>query len=77
MKDGDTYHHAVMCGRHWRLGPKRLRHRDRALRRLAKKRGWTDRIAWLHHRNWESVRRAVEEGGRIDMTEINAIFGWE
>jgi hypothetical protein len=76
MKDDDTYHHRMMCGLHWRSGPKHLRDRVAKLRRLAKRRGWSDRLLWLHGRAWEANRKAIVEGRSFDLAEVNKLFGW-
>lgn len=77
MANEDTYDHIIMCGRHWRMGPKRLRDRQTKLRRLAKRRGWTGQLIRMANGNWERVRKIVDDGGCLDIAEINKLMGWD
>lgn len=78
-KDGrgaEDYSWRIMCGKCWRQAPKWMRDRVAKIRRLARRRGWTDRIQRLHGMAWEACYRAIVDGRRLDMTEINKMFGW-
>lgn len=66
------YDTRIMCGRCWRQAPKWMRDRESRIRRLAKKRGWTDRICRLHNMAWEACRRAVERARHTDLGEAVA-----
>lgn len=79
-KDGrgpEDYNWTIICGRHWRLAPKRMRDAVSRVRRDARRQGWTERNHQRHHRLWSRCRRAIEAGERVDMAEINRLFGWE
>lgn len=77
-----------ICTRHWRMCcPPRSPQRCVYLRffRQAKKLGLSNHDRWpptLERRFWRFweglIRRAqrIERDGRIDMTEINQMFGW-
>ena len=77
MKGDDSYQGIVMCGRHWRMAPKRMRDLESLIRKRAKRRGWTRRLIRQHDWIWQRARRAIDRGGEFDMTEINKMFGWE
>lgn len=73
----------VMCGTHWRLyAPigSRARKAYLAHRRRAKRFGWTDKSYAAFIRLWDTIvaraRRQSTEG-RLDLAEINKLFGWE
>jgi bacterioferritin-associated ferredoxin len=78
-KDGrgaEDYSWRIMCGKCWRQAPKWMRDRVAKIRKLARRRGWSERIHRLHHMAWEACYRAIVDGRRLDMTEINKMFGW-
>jgi hypothetical protein len=71
-----------ICGVHWRryCPPRSLRRRAyHRFFRDAKKHGWTERRAAQYWRFWDtllSAANAVEKNDKVDMTEINKMFGW-
>lgn len=69
------YRSIIMCGKHWRQAPKYMRDTEARVRRIAKKRGWTDDLLIRHHRIWERCHRAIREGQNIDMRQIEEMFG--
>ena len=64
MKGDDNYDCEIVCGRHWRMAPKPMRDKVSKIRRLAKRRGWTDQLARVHdilfHRCIRTVRKGLE-----------------
>lgn len=81
LRPGDSYRHSVVCGAHWRQGPKRMRDAVARVRRIAKRRGWSDAMIERHHRLWMRTIRAIRQRGdvggegHIDIAEIEAMFG--
>jgi hypothetical protein len=80
---GNLANDQVMCGTHWRLyAPigSRARRAYLAHKRRAKRRGWTDKSYAAFIRLWDAIvaraRRQSTEG-RLDVAEINKLFGWE
>lgn len=62
-RNPDSWDETVMCGRHWRLAPKRLRRRSTRLLRAynaAKDGRRARRLATLYNRNWNRCRRLIE-----------------
>lgn len=76
-RGAEDYSWRMMCGRCWRQAPKWMRDRVSKIRRLARRRGWTDKIHRLHGMAWEACHRAIVDGRRLDETEINKLFGWD
>jgi hypothetical protein len=73
---------AWICSTHWRrhCPPRSLRRRAyHRFYRKAKQHGWTDKLRMQYWRFWEMLVRlanAAEKTDKLDMTEINAMFGW-
>lgn len=61
-KPGEDYGWTIMCGRHWRQAPKWMRDAVARVKRLAKRRGWSEALCNRHHRLWERCHRAIREG---------------
>lgn len=65
LKGDETYEWRFICGRHWREAPKWMRDRVAKLRKLAKRRGWTEKLVRVHSMAWDRcidtilARRAV------------------
>lgn len=53
LKGDDTYQVRFICGTHWREAPKWMRDRVAKIRKLAKRRGWTEQICRVHSLAWE------------------------
>lgn len=70
------YREIVICGAHWRQAPRSMRDAVARVRRQARRRGWSPTMKARFERLWLRTVRSVREGHRIDMTEINALFGW-
>jgi hypothetical protein len=79
--DEDGYEVSMICGTHWRMGPKPLRDRVAAIRKRANRLGWDDVLSGRHHRLWHRVvreiRRRLEPAApgevvRGDIREISA-----
>jgi len=71
-----------LCSEHWRryVPPgspgRKAYHR---LHRIGKRRGWPDDLRVRYWRFWGGlVKRAIRDSqqGRLDMTAVNALFGW-
>lgn len=77
MQPDDTYYTRTVCGKHWRLAPLRMRRHVTSIRKKARRIGWTDRLLRLHNLAWERAVRTIQDGQRLDMTEINKLFGWD
>lgn len=73
--DANRFRGEMICGKHWRQGPKRIRDHMRAIERKAKRFGWNDRLAFLHDQAWRRLVAAVREGPRIELAEIERLFG--
>lgn len=69
------YSWEFLCGTHWRQGPRRIRDQIRAIGRKAKKFGWNERLAFLHDHAWRRLIHAIREPQRIDLREIELLFG--
>ena len=81
---------AWICSTHWRrhCPPRSLRRRAyHRFFRQAKAHGWgykgrqgkSARLDWRYWRFWDllvRVANAAEKSDKLDMTEINAMFGW-
>lgn len=76
-RGAESYHWTVMCGHCWRQAPKWMRDRVTKIRRLARRRGWTEQISRLHSMAWGACHRAIVNGRRLDEAEINKMFGWD
>lgn len=79
-RNGTSYQTSFICGKHWRQAPKFMRDAVIRVERLAKRRkgaGWTETLRNRHSRLWYRTIRAVIDGHRVDMTEINKMFGWD
>lgn len=68
-RDYDT---TMMCGRCWRQAPKWMRDRASKIRRLAKRRGWTDQLCRIHDMAWQACRRWIERARNADPGEVVA-----
>lgn len=77
MTADDTYDFVVVCGKHWREAPLRMRRHVAAIRKKARRYGWTDRLLRLHNLAWHRALRSIQHGRSLDMTEINRMFGWD
>jgi hypothetical protein len=69
-KGDDGYDCLIMCGRCWRQAPKWMRDRASKIRRLAKRRGWTDQLCRIHHMAWQACRRWIERARMTDIAEV-------
>lgn len=76
MKPADSYAEDYICGKHWRQAPKELRDRCAEIRKISKRKGWSQARIEMYERTWTEARDAVLEGGRLDEDEINKMFGW-
>lgn len=71
-----------ICSTHWRrhCPPRSLRRRAyHRFHRDAKRHGWTEKRVAQYWRFWDTLVRAanaVKKTDKLDMTEINAMFGW-
>jgi len=76
--NGDGYDVTYICGKHWRLAPKKWRAHVTRLRAIARKHGWTERLARLDDLAWQRCRRAAQRAaaGDLDKAEIDRMFGW-
>lgn len=72
----EGYYGTVICTVHWRQAPKYMRDAVARIRKLAKRRGWTESLCQRHDRLWNRTYRAIVESSRLDSTEINKMFGW-
>lgn len=85
IQPGEGYHFITICGRHWRMAPKRLRDLVTAIRRKAKRiskgkrEDWPPKLEAQHHRVWEMCRRAILRAleGDMDVKEIHRLMGWD
>jgi hypothetical protein len=81
--NGDYANDRTLCSEHWRrfVPPRsKLRRAYHAHWRRAKKLDWSPKRVRAFDRFWATLvararRQSVE--GRLDMTEINKMFGWE
>jgi site-specific DNA-cytosine methylase len=71
-KDDRDYDTTIMCGRCWRQAPKWMRDRESRVRRLAKRRGWTDQLCRIHHMAWHACQRWIERARSDDPGEVEA-----
>jgi hypothetical protein len=71
----EGYNWTIICGAHWRQTPKYMRDAIARVRRLGKQRGWNDNLHVRHHRLFERCCRAIREGQRLDVSEIERMFG--
>lgn len=60
----EPYIEETICGKHWRLADRRLRRLDMAVRRKARRIGWTPRLLFLDHALWlkgkaQAIERAM------------------
>jgi hypothetical protein len=78
LSDGDDYGVTYICGKHWRLAPKKWRAHLTRLRAIARRTGWTLRLRELDDKVWSRCRRAAEKAARgdLDKAEIDRMFGW-
>lgn len=74
---GEHYGWTIICGQHWRLGPKRMRDAVARVRRQAKKLGWSPKMRRRYHRLWERTVREIVNGTKLDEAEINRVMGWD
>lgn len=74
---GHGYDVTFICGKHWREAPRYMRDRVKWLRQRAEKLDWPDRLARLYSKAFDRAVRSVREGRRLDMDEINKLFGWD
>jgi hypothetical protein len=72
-----------MCGEHWRryVPPhSKVRRAYHRFWRTAKKTGWTPELVRRFNRFWDGLvtrARRASTDGRIDIAEINQLFGWD
>lgn len=57
--DDEGYEVSMICGEHWRMGPKPLRDRVALIRKRAKRFGWDDVLSGRHHRLWHRIVREI------------------
>ena len=76
--DGD-YRGQFICGKHWRLAPKRMRDVVARVRKIGEKTNWPRPTVKRFCRLWERTARAAQAAaaGDLDMAEINRIMGWD
>lgn len=76
--DGD-YSGQFICGKHWRLAPKRMRDVVARVRKIGEKTGWPRPTVKRFCRLWERTARAAQAAasGDLDMAEINRVMGWD
>ena len=81
IKDDKQYSHPFLCGHHYRMAPKRLRDLRTFIRKRARLRGCSDKLARQDWNAWKMIERAIlrrgDVGGEghIDIAEIEAMFG--
>ena len=72
-----------ICSVHWRrhCPPRSLRRRTyHRFFRIAKRHGWSERLADQYWRFWDLLLRLAnkaEKSDAIDMSKINKLFGWD
>lgn len=82
LRAGEGYDVTYICGKHWRMAPKRFRDLVALIRKRAKKRGWTDKLYRQHNFFWHQAVLRVDRPEEFSrppaevMAEIDKMFGW-